>query len=252
MQYQDVLDKIVSKSKEILGAELVGIYLHGSMAMGCFHPDKSDIDLIIVIKDDITDNQKLKFMNEVVELNKAAPSKGIELSIVKEAYCKEFLYPTPFELHFSNGHLQWFIDDPAGYISKMYGTDKDLAAHFKIIKEYGIVLCGADIQEVFADVPRENYIDSIWCDIAGAKEEILENPVYVILNLCRVLAFLKNDLICSKKQGGEWALQNLPSEFQPLIADALESYASGNEMKSDEERAHKFADYMLQKIEKNI
>lgn len=252
MQYQDVLDKIVGKSKEILGAELVGIYLHGSMAMGCFHPDKSDIDLIIVIKDDITDNQKLKFMNEVVELNKAAPSKGIELSIVKEAYCKEFRYPTPFELHFSNAHLQWFIDDPVGYISKMYGTDKDLAAHFKIIKEYGIVLYGADIQDVFADVPRENYIDSIWCDIEGAKEEILENPVYIILNLCRVLAFLKNDLISSKKQGGEWALQNLPPEFHPLILDALESYASGNEMKGDEERAHKFADYMLQKIEKNI
>lgn len=174
------------------------------------------------------------------------------MSIVKEVYCKEFLYPTPFELHFSNAHLQWFINDPADYISKMYGTDKDLAAHFKIIKEYGIALYGADIRNVFADVPRENYIDSIWCDIERAKEEILENPVYVILNLCRVLAFLKDDITSSKKRGGEWALQNLPPEFNPFISDALHSYSSGDEMKIDKAVAYKFADYMLQNIQKLI
>ncbi|MBD5548342.1 MAG: hypothetical protein HDQ97_13230 [Lachnospiraceae bacterium] len=46
-------------------------------------------------------------------------------------------------------------------------------------------------------------------------------------------------------------MQNLPSEFHPLISDALESYASGNEMKIEEEKAHIFTDYMLQKIQKN-
>lgn len=245
MLYQNILDKIVDKSKQIFGAELTGVYLHGSMAMGCFQPDKSDIDFIIVIKDNITDKQKLMFMNEVVELNKAAPSKGIELSIVKEAYCKEFLYPTPFELHFSNMHLQWFRDNPKDYIQKMNGTDKDLAAHFKIIKKYGIALYGSQIDDVFADVPRNNYIDSILCDIEEAKEEILENPVYIILNLCRVAAFLKHDLVISKKQGGEWALQNLSDKYHTLVLNALQSYELGTEMNIDKEEAQGFADYML-------
>lgn len=245
MLYQNILDKIVDKSKQIFGADLTGVYLHGSMAMGCFQPDKSDIDFIIVIKDNITDKQKLMFMNEVVELNKAAPSKGIELSIVKEAYCKEFLYPTPFELHFSNMHLQWFRDNPTDYIQKMNGTDKDLAAHFKIIKKYGIALYGSPIDDVFADVPRNNYIDSILCDIEEAKEEILENPVYIILNLCRVAAFLKHDLVISKKQGGEWALQNLSDKYHTLVLNALQSYELGTEMNIDKEEAQGFADYML-------
>ncbi len=245
MLYQNILDKIVDKSKQIFGADLTGVYLHGSMAMGCFQPDKSDIDFIIVIKNNITDNQKLMFMNEVVELNKAAPSKGIELSIVKEAYCKEFLYPTPFELHFSNMHLQWFRDNPTDYIQKMNGTDKDLAAHFKIIKKYGIALYGSPIDDVFADVPRNNYIDSILCDIEEAKEEILENPVYIILNLCRVAAFLKHDLVISKKQGGEWALQNLSDKYHTLVLNALQSYELGTEMNIDKEEAQGFADYML-------
>ena len=248
MLYQNILDEIVNKSKIIFQKNLTGIYLHGSLAMGCFNPNKSDIDLIIVIRNNITDIQKLQFMNHVVELNKLAPSKGLELSIVKQEYCRKFLYPTPFELHFSNTHLQWFIDNPTDYVHKMNGTDKDLAAHFKVIMKYGIVLYGEEINNVFADVPRKDYIDSIWSDIAGAKEEILEEPIYIILNLCRVAAFLKNDLIISKKQGGEWALQNLPAQYHTLISNAVQHYMLGNEMDVDYMEAQNFADYMLQMI----
>lgn len=248
MLYQNILDEIVDESKMIFKEDLTGIYLHGSLAMGCFNPKKSDIDLMIVIKNNITDTQKLQFMNHVAELNKTAPEKGIELSIVKEEYCRKFLYPTPFELHFSNAHLQWFIDDPADYIHKMNGTDKDLAAHFTIIKKYGVVLYGEEINDVFADVPRKDYIDSIWYDVEGAGEDILEDPVYMILNLCRAAAFLKNDLILSKKQGGEWALQNLSARYRTLISKALQSYRLGTEMDLNRMEAQKFADYMLSMI----
>lgn len=248
MMYQNILDEIVDESKMIFKEDLTGIYLHGSLAMGCFNPKKSDIDLMIVIKNNITDTQKLQFMNHVAELNKTAPEKGIELSIVKEEYCRKFLYPTPFELHFSSAHLQWFIDDPADYIHKMNGTDKDLAAHFTIIKKYGVVLYGEEINDVFADVPRKDYIDSIWYDVEGAGEDILEDPVYMILNLCRAAAFLKNDLILSKKQGGEWALQNLSARYRTLISKALQSYRLGTEMDLNRMEAQKFADYMLPMI----
>lgn len=248
MLYQNILDEIVDESKMIFKEDLTGIYLHGSLAMGCFNPKKSDIDLMIVIKNSITDTQKQQFMNHVAELNKTAPEKGIELSIVKEEYCRKFLYPTPFELHFSSAHLQWFIDDPADYIHKMNGTDKDLAAHFTIIKKYGVVLYGEEINDVFADVPRKDYIDSIWYDVEGAGEDILEDPVYMILNLCRAAAFLKNDLILSKKQGGEWALKNLSARYRTLISKALQSYRLGTEMVLDRMEAQKFADYMLPMI----
>ena len=151
-------------------------------------------------------------------------------------------------MHFSNAHLQWFIGDPIDYIHKMNGTDKDLAAHFKIIKKYGIVLQGEAINNVFADVPGKDYIDSIWLDVKGAKEDISNAPVYVILNLCRVAAFLKNDLILSKKQGGEWALQNLSAQYHTLISNAVQSYTLVNEMDLDNTESQKFADYMLQMI----
>lgn len=51
---QGVLDQAVDLFKEELGDNLVGIYLHGSLAMGCFNPDTSDIDLLLVVADKLT------------------------------------------------------------------------------------------------------------------------------------------------------------------------------------------------------
>lgn len=249
MLYRNLLDSITDKSKQIFQDALTGVYLHGSLSMGCFHPVKSDIDFIIVINRHITDRQKLQFMNYIIECSQSAPAKGIEFSLVLEKYCREFLYPTPFELHFSNAHLQWFLSSPDDYIRKMNGTDKDLAAHFTMIRNYGIALCGAPISTVFGEVPKADYADSILSDIENAREEILTQPVYIVLNLCRTTAFLKDGLILSKKQGGEWALQNVHAQYHALISGALESYASGNDMCVRASEAQAFAGYMLDYID---
>ena len=96
-----VIDSFVKQSEEILKDNLVGIYLHGSAVMGCYNPAKSDLDLIVVVKEHMTDADKKTYMDMVVELNSKGPAKGIEMSIVMQNACKPFVYPTPFELHFS-------------------------------------------------------------------------------------------------------------------------------------------------------
>ena len=57
------------------------------------------------------------------------------------------------------------------------------------------------MKEVFGRVSSEEYFDSIWCDIKDAAEEIADNPVYIILNLCRVLAYKRNGYVFSKQEG---------------------------------------------------
>lgn len=38
---------------EELGRQLIGIYLHGSLAMGSYYRPKSDIDLLVVVQDQL-------------------------------------------------------------------------------------------------------------------------------------------------------------------------------------------------------
>ena len=221
-QLKIVTENFVAQSKDILGDNLAGIYLHGSAAMGCYNAEKSDIDLLVIIHHDMSEEEKRRYMDMVVELNTLAPTKGIEMSIIKQSVCKPFVYPTPFELHFSIAHLEWYKNNPQDYVLKMNGTDKDLAAHITILYHRGQCLWGEAIPHVFEPVGEKEYFDSIWYDIGNAREDILENPVYVILNLCRVLAFKEEKLILSKKEGGVWGLAHVPETYHSLIQQALD------------------------------
>ena len=247
-EYKDLLDCFVEQSKCILDSNLEGIYLHGSAVMGCFSVQRSDIDLLVVVKDGISDEVKRQYMDMVVALNERAPQKGIELSIVKAEVCNPFVYPTPFELHFSITHLEWYQKSPTDYIEKMKGTDKDLAAHITVIYHRGKTLYGREIKTVFSEVDRADYLDSIWSDVEIAAEEIVKQPMYFVLNLCRVLAFQKENIILSKQEGGAWGLANIPPKYAGLIEDAMTEYETGVSMHLDKQLAKEYAAYMLTQI----
>lgn len=242
------MQAFVYESVKILGDKISGIYLHGSAVMGCFNSEKSDIDLIIVINNDISDDIKHSYLDMLMIHNEYAPSKGIELSIVKEEYCNPFVYPTPFELHFSIAHIEWYKNAPKNYVEKMKGTDKDLAAHFTIIYHRGKCLYGKEIREVFGKVNKEEYFDSIWNDIADANDKIVKNSMYIVLNLCRVLAYKRDNLILSKAEGGNWGIDHLPLEYHSLISDALNEYCNEKFMHVNELALKEFASFMVQEI----
>ncbi|HHT85033.1 MAG: nucleotidyltransferase domain-containing protein [Bacillota bacterium] len=50
-EYDRLLERFVQQNRIILGSNLVGIYLHGSAAMGCWNPRTSDLDLLVVVND---------------------------------------------------------------------------------------------------------------------------------------------------------------------------------------------------------
>lgn len=246
--YEAFLGRFVEQSRDILGNRLTGIYLHGSAVMGCFNSEKSDIDLLIVTKGGLSTEIKRQYMDMAVRMNAQAPVKGIEFSILREGVCRPFVYPTPFELHFSIAHLAWYRSDPEGYAAKMNGTDRDLAAHVTILNHRGVTLWGREIKEVFSEVLREDYWDSIVGDIENAAEDIADAPVYVILNLCRVLAYRWEGLILSKQEGGEWGLAKLPSRYAGLVRAALAEYRTGAAPAWERMPTGEYAEYMLAQI----
>ncbi len=237
--------------EDALGENLVGHYLHGSLVMGCFHPDTSDIDLLVVVKEDVPFKTKQELTEQFLMIDNELPAKGVELSIVLKDVLDPFQYPTPYLYHFSNMHKENYLSDPTFMLE--HDVDPDLAAHITVINKRGVVLSGLEINSVFSEVPEEHYLDSIWYDIEDMESSITENPIYATLNLCRVLYYLEEQQVSSKKEGGEWALTKLPPSLHMPIKNALSLYENGQQWtptSEEEQMLQQFAQILLNKIKK--
>jgi predicted nucleotidyltransferase len=212
---QQILDRVVISYQTILHQNLVGIYLHGSLAMGCFNPASSDVDFLVIVKENPAFNELRELVDVLLKLSRNGPKKGFEMSVLLEDDVINFKYPTHFVLHYSESHQHRYETQP-DYICGGF-EDPDLAAHITVLRERGACLVGKPIDEVFQAVPEKYYIESIMQDIIPSKEGISDNPVYYVLNLCRVLSFLKDEKVLSKKEGGEWADNNLPVRYRDIV-----------------------------------
>lgn len=239
-----ILSEIVSSYHYILKDNLVGVYLHGSLAMNCFNPNSSDIDLLIVVRESIEFKKMRNLINVLLKLSENGPKKGFEVSVLLEKDLINFKYPTPFLLHYSGQYKERYLNDGNYICGNSY--DSDLAAHIVITKHRGICLFGKPIDHVFKDVPKKYYIESIKGDVISSKTDIINNPVYYVLNLCRVLYYLREEVICSKLEGGQWACLNVPEQYRDLIKIALMTYRDSSIIFSYEtQKLIDFAEFML-------
>jgi hypothetical protein len=236
----------------LLADNLIGVYLHGSLTMHCFNPEGSDLDLLVITKYSIPLDTKRQ-LAELLLSTSCAP-QPIEINFLPHSVLVPWQYPTPYDYHYSE---TW--REPTQYDLQNGGwrhwnahvlKDPDLAAHITITVHRGISLYGTPIAHVFPLVPRDDYLASILEDVKGALDDIMEdNPVYAILNTCRVYAFLHDGLICSKQEGGLWALAVVPKEIQPVIAMALEEYATAPQTTQfDSMVVAAFVSYMQQQL----
>jgi predicted nucleotidyltransferase len=253
MNIQAYLDRVVTLFAELLDDRLVGVYLHGSLAMHCFNPETSDVDLLVVVKRELTDDLRKNIISKLLICEAESYEEKIigrphvmEMSIVLECYLENFVYPTPFELHYF--HQRYLMDEK--YICGGEGfTDPDLAGHIVVTYHRGITLYGCEIKHVFRPINSCYYIESIYNDIKEAPQGIADNPIYYTLNLCRVLHYLQDGQVSSKREGGEWALTHLPQEFKKVVNDCLNRYNGlANDEKAGEREFVSFAQWMLKEI----
>ncbi|AOZ90834.1 aminoglycoside adenylyltransferase domain-containing protein [Paenibacillus crassostreae] len=250
MEKQINLDSVVELFKKELSDVLIGIYLHGSMAMKCFNPSHSDIDLLIITRDKspIETYQRIAKQLIVIEEEEIKIAKGLELSIILERNFKDFVYPTPFEFHYSAFHKERYKNEEF-YFCGGY-DDPDLAAHFVVAYNRGITLYGRPFNEIFNLIDKKYYVNSITSDVKNAQEEIVDNPIYYVLNLCRALQYLHESTISSKKEGGEWALGILPKKYVDLVDKCLASYNNASiSLELNNQFLLDFAEYMINNID---
>lgn len=239
------LRELFSVVRPAVQDNLVGLYLYGSLAMDCYNPRSSDIDIIIVVKKRLLQVQRKKVIGYLKEVS--SKKKRIELSIVRQGVIKNPRYPIVVDLHFE-------------YWGDIFENkvDKEILSNLYTTRERGFCVWGAPLSDVFSEIPVEHHLRSVIEDILHTRKYIHEKPehigydvtVYWILGSCRILAFIREGKVLSKLEGGRWGIANLPKEYHKLTRRALSSYQGiekhGHDWKHQELEA--FADYMTNTI----
>jgi len=200
----------------------VGMYLHGSLAMGGFNPNRSDIDLLLVTERPLSMHHKQELAHFFLE--KSSKPFPIEISSLTLEQLESWSHPTPYDFHFSEYWRERYETELNKYINNEEKTDGDLAAHFVILKHRGICLAGRPIEEIFPSIPQQDYLASILEDYEDCLENIHEKPVYCTLNLIRVYWYVKEGKVSSKQEAGRWGQENLQEPFTAIIRQAAEAY----------------------------
>jgi len=216
----------------------VGVYLHGSLAMGGFYRPKSDLDLLVVTDSPLTDDDRSALATDIVGLFDRRPIVGgVELSVMRREVAEAFRHPAPYEFHFGEEWADTLRRGEPG----PHGTDPDLAAHCTVVRSRGLALSGPAPTEIFGEVPRSAYLDAVLDDLRWILDGgIVESPFYGVLNICRsALVLLDNPgPPPSKDEGAQWALEQLPAEHRTVIADALSCYRSAAQINPAHRRHH--------------
>jgi predicted nucleotidyltransferase len=248
------VDALVTQYEQNLYDNLLGIYIHGSIAMGCFNPQSSDIDVLVTVNGPLQPETKQALANAHIALSNEYKKK-VELSVVTSDALNDFVYPTPYEFHYGDELKLAYTEGTFDFSTNR--TDHDLAAHFVITKHAGITIRGEQAQNAFPEVPYVAYLDSMARDAEWCFNNIMNFtpdgtcpvPTYAVLNLCRVLAIIDAGQVTSKRSGGEWALDFVPNQFRPVIQEALNEYqavGSAQQVQSSDLRA--LAAYAYERI----
>lgn len=246
------LKRVKTGLESILGDEITGIYVHGSLALGGFNPKRSDIDLIVVVRNLLSACTKKELAQYFLEISKQP--YPVEISVLSAQQLTPWQFPTPYDFHFSeywrDRHEQELAERTELYFNSEVRTDPDLAAHITIIRHCGICLSGKEIELVFPEVPKKDYLASLLSDFEECLLRIQEDPVYCILNMIRVYWYLKEEKIASKKEAGLAGDRLLPEIYRPLVSQAIYMYenAEVNEKFNGKDLCE-FRGFLKQKIE---
>lgn len=232
---------LVDALQDLLGANLVGVYLHGSLVLGCFNPARSDIDLLVVTRRRVASESRGPLA--AVLLRTSADDRELEIDFVSNTDLHPWRYPPPFDFHFGEGWRTRLERNP---MARQFATNVDLAAHVTIVRRAGVALVGPPPAETFPEVPEGDYRDALLRDVRWALERIEQYPVYGTLSMCRVLAYVRDAEILSKEEAGLWGLREAPAELRPTVETALAAYRGdrGDDGSFDPDEIRSFTDWI--------
>ena len=101
--------QLLAEFRYQLGGRLIGVYLHGSLATGCFNFARSDIDLLTITRHRLSGEAKKQLIETLLRISKSP--HPVEISFLCFDDLHPWRYPPPFDLHYSEDWREQFALD---------------------------------------------------------------------------------------------------------------------------------------------
>ncbi|MBN2117058.1 MAG: DUF4111 domain-containing protein [Anaerolineales bacterium] len=224
----EVLNLLLLNVKEILGDQLIGMYLYGSLSSGEFDPATSDIDFLVVTAHSLSEGK----MSELEALHTRLWATGRKwASKLEGSYVPKEL----IRRHDPDGAPCPTVNERAFFVDKR-GSDWIIQRH--VVREHGVVLAGPDpktlIDPVTSDDIREavrGILQDWWFpmldDPSWLRDHGSEYHAFAILTMCRALHTLEHGTIVSKRAAAGWAQDKLSERWRPVIEQSIRSQKPG-------------------------
>lgn len=211
-----VLREMADSMREVLGRNLVGVYLQGSFALGDFDAH-SDADWIVALEKPLSagEVEALQAMHERIFCLECAWAQHLEGSY----FPKDVLRRAD-----RAGKNLWYLDHGSRALIESNHCNTALVRW--VVREHGVTLAGPPPSTLVDPIPVETLRAEIHNTVMEWGREIIEYPErydnrfyqgFIVLNYCRMLHDLYRGFPGSKRAGAEWAQAHLEPRWAGLI-----------------------------------
>jgi predicted nucleotidyltransferase len=151
LRVERYLRALVDAARAVLGEELIGVYVGGSVALDAFQPGRSDIDIAMVCRSELSAPGKDQLMQRLRHEVLECPARGLELVVYRREVAVSGTAEPGFEVELNTGvdmfRVTWRPEDrPVADGLFWYGLDRSL------LHESGLTLTGPPAWDMFADL----------------------------------------------------------------------------------------------------
>lgn len=224
--YGDVnrlLDELLQQAGNILAGELVGFYIDGSLALGDFDPDHSDVDFLVVTRHPLPDATVATLAGAHQALTHSQLPFATDLEGAYIPVCALRRYDPRNAIH---PNLERGRDERL----RLKHHHSDWIIHRHIVREHGITVFGPPAKALIDPLSPDELRAAVaelmrsWWATPEAADSIRQSHpgylTYVVQTMCRAAFTWETSTVTSKPAACHWALANLEAEWRPLIERA--------------------------------
>lgn len=226
-------EALARAASRALGDAVGGVLLHGSLTLGDYLPGRSDVDLLVVVDDPLTDTQAAA-LADAAGRERPRPPVRVDLRVVTPAVAAAPTTVPPMEAYITIDHAH----EPPVQVAGRHSGERDLVIEFSVCRAHGRSLIGAPPTELIGEIPDARVLDAGDAQLAD-WQAIGEDPRYAqltVLTACRLWHFAEERRHCSKDAAANWALRRDPS--LTVVREALHQRHSDPTHPIDAAQAH--------------